>query len=440
MERATLPALARAGSGGRAGRLAREWSPAAVTLGAPAAPLLVLTGLNAVDELDRAAFAVLLPDIRDHFGMSDATALALMAATTVAVVLVEIPLSFAADRRSRVRIATWGAAVWALFSIGTGLAVSAATLLAMRIGAGGGKSVVTPTHSSLLADYYPPAARVKVFSVHRLASSVGQIAGPLLAGVLASLLGWRFPFLAFALPTLVLVVLAARLSEPARGGSERGAPAIDGDAPLAGAGPGATVRLLASVPTIRRLWLAAPFLGIALLGVPSLLSLVYDDVFGLTAAQRGAVAAAIEPLQIVGVVVAMPVVGRIAADRPGFLLRFLAGVGVADGLLVVLLAHAPSLAVAVVLHAVLAASVGTLAPAFLALVSLVAPPQARSVAFTSMSVAAIPGVAVLLPAIGAFSDALGTRASMVAMLPVSIVASLLLARAARVVAGAGSGP
>ena len=157
---------------GRLRQLRDEWRPSAITLGAPAFPLAVLFGLNAVDELDRSAFAVLLPDIRDHFGLSDAAALALVAATTIAVLLVEIPLSFAADRHSRVRMATSGAAVWALFSFGTGLATGIALLAVMRVGAGLGKAVVTPSHSSLLADYYRPEARVKVFSAHRLASDV----------------------------------------------------------------------------------------------------------------------------------------------------------------------------------------------------------------------------------------------------------------------------
>src|SRR5687767_2198297 len=202
-------------------RVVEQWRPEAITLGGPVLPLGVLFGLNAVDELDRTAFAVLLPDIREHFGLSDAGALALVAASTIAVFLVEVPLSFYADRRNRVRIATAGAAFWALFSVGTGLAVSVAMLAAMRIGSGAGKAVVTPTHSSLLADYYEPTARVKVFSFHRLANSLGQIAGPLIAGVLAAFFGWRLPFLLFALPTAVFVILALRLREPARGVHER---------------------------------------------------------------------------------------------------------------------------------------------------------------------------------------------------------------------------
>lgn len=415
-------------------RLVDEWRPAAITLGAPAFPLAVLFGLNAVDELDRSAFAVLLPDIRNHFGLTDSAALALVAATTIAIVLIEVPLSFYSDRRNRVRIATTGAALWALFSAGTGLAFSVAMLVAMRIGAGGGKSVVTPTHSSLLADYYEPAARVKVFSAHRLASSVGQIVGPVAAGVLASLFGWRAPFIVFGVPTLVLVLLALRLREPVRGWHERRS--AGADETLAGVEEGAerpwaTMRVLARVRTVRRMWMAAPFLGIALFGVPSLLSLVYEDVFGLSSAQRGLVAAGVEPLQIVGVVLAMPLVARVTEGRPGFLLRFVALVAAVDGALLVILAYAPHVAVAIAVHAVLAASIGTLAPAFFALVSLVAPPRVRSAAFSTMSVFAIPGIALFLPMIGAASDALGIQASMLIMVPVSLAAGLTLASGAR---------
>ena len=417
-------------------RIAAAWRPSAVTLGAPAFPLGVLFGLNAVDELDRAAFSILLPDIRDHFGMSDSAALSLVGVTAIAIVLIEVPLAFVADRRNRVRIASTGAAIWAIFSAATGLAVSVGMLAIARIGAGGGKAVVTPTHSSLLSDYYEPAARVKVFSAHRLASSVGQITGPLLAGVIAALFGWRAPFLLFAVPSAALVLLARRLREPVRGRYDRAAVGADDalaeieDTPES---PWATMRVLGRIPTVRRIWLAAPFLGVALFGVPSLLSLIYEDVFGLESAQRGAVAAGVEPLQIIGVLLAMPAVGRISENRPDFLLHFVAVVGVADGILLVALAYAPHVLVAVAAHALLASSIGTLAPAFFALVSLIAPPRVRSAAFTTMSFFAIPGVAIALPLLGAASDSVGIQASVLALVPVAVASGLILASAARFV-------
>jgi branched-chain amino acid transport system ATP-binding protein len=84
------------------------------------------------------------------------------------------------------------------------------------------KAVVTPTHSSLLAEYDPPDTRVKVFSAHRLASSVGQILGPILAGGIAMALGWRTPFLILAVPTAVLVIVADSLEPPTHRGARRG--------------------------------------------------------------------------------------------------------------------------------------------------------------------------------------------------------------------------
>ena len=291
-----------------------------MTLGAPAFPLFVLFGLNAVDELDRSAFAVLLPDIRDHFELSNAGALRLVSLTTIAVLLIEVPLSFYCDRGNRVRIATVGAALWGFFSIGTGAAVSVGMLVAMRIGAGGGRAVVTPTHSSLLSDFYEPAARVKVFSVHRQANSVGQILGPLVAGVLALHFGFRVPFFVFAVPTLVFVLLALRLREPVRGYYERRAAGADEATALVADEPErawATMQVLSRVRTIRRIWLAVPFLAVALFGVPNLLALVYEEVFGLDSAARGAIAAGVEPLQVLGVFVAMPRVAKVAMTDPG---------------------------------------------------------------------------------------------------------------------------
>ena len=59
----------------------------------------------------------------------------------------------------------------------------------------------------------------------------------------------------------------------------------------------------------------------------------------------------------IGVFLAMPRVADVAMRDPGFLLRFVAIVGVVDGVLLVVLAFAPNVAVAVAMHALLAASI-----------------------------------------------------------------------------------
>ncbi len=405
-----------------------EWRPSAVTMGAPVFPLLVLFGLNAVDELDRAAFAVLLPNIRDHFGLTTKEALALVSFTTIAVLLIEIPLSFYADRRNRVRIATIGAGIWGLFSIGTGFSTSVGMLAGMRVGAGGGRAVVTPTHSGLLSDYYRPETRVKVFSFHRQANSVGLILGPLIGGLLGKYFGWRAPFFVFAIPTFFFLILALRLKEPVRGFYEKQAAGTEGvEEPPAGVRE--SFKILYNVRTIRRIWMALPFLAIALFGVSSLLSIVYKDVFNVDEAGRGIIAAVIEPLQIFGVFFAMPRIAKIAMKDPGFLLRLVAAVGVFNGIVLVALAYAPNLAIAVVCNALVSGSIGVLAPAFFAMLSILAPPRVRSVTFSTISIFGIPGIALGLPLIGALSDKYGPQVSITVMVPVTLIAGFILATA-----------
>ncbi|HEU5447544.1 MAG TPA: MFS transporter, partial [Acidimicrobiia bacterium] len=156
-----------------------------ITEGQPIFPLVVLFGLNAVDELDKTAFNVLAPEIRRSFGLGISGILGLVAVIELVAILLGLPLAYWADRRSRVRLAAGGATLWGSFSLATGLAPSVGVLAAARAGAGMGRSVVTPTHFSLLADYYPPEIRPKVYGTHRAANSVGQFVGPILAGALA---------------------------------------------------------------------------------------------------------------------------------------------------------------------------------------------------------------------------------------------------------------
>ena len=56
-------------------------------------PILVLFGLNAVDELDRAAFGILLPEIRDHFNLDLSTMLGIVALSSVAALALQVPIA-----------------------------------------------------------------------------------------------------------------------------------------------------------------------------------------------------------------------------------------------------------------------------------------------------------------------------------------------------------
>jgi MFS family permease len=102
--------------------------------------------------------------------------------------------------------------------------------------------------------------------------------------------------------------------------------------------------------------------------------------------------------------------------------------------MLVVLAYAPNVGIAIAANAIVSATIGTLAPAFAVMLSLVSPPRCRSAAFSTISVFGIPGIAIVLPAIGYLSDEFGPQASMLAMVPISMLAGFMLSRAAPFVA------
>ncbi|NDB04564.1 MAG: MFS transporter [Acidimicrobiia bacterium] len=146
-------------------------------------PLMILFALNAVDELDRAAFGVLLPEIRDHFDLDLSTTLGLVGLVAVAALALQVPIAQWADRSKRVPLVVGGAIVWGVFSGLTGMATGLIIFGIARSGSALGKAVIDPTHNSLISDYYPIESRSNVFSVHRAANAVGAFVGPISAGL-----------------------------------------------------------------------------------------------------------------------------------------------------------------------------------------------------------------------------------------------------------------
>jgi branched-chain amino acid transport system ATP-binding protein len=401
-----------------------------------ATPLLILFGLNAVDELDRTAFGVLLPEIRDHFGLDNQGILSVVALVTFIALGMQWTIGYFADRRSRVHIAVGGAVAWGTFSLLTGLAPALAVLIIARCGSAIGRVVNDPTHNSLLADYYPPEVRPPVYGFHRAANSFGQIVGPLSAGLLAYAFGWRVPFIVLSIPTALLVVVAfRRLREPTRGAHERAVMGADAETIATEEAPPSLAegwRICSQVKTLKRVWLSLPFLAVSLIGLVNLGSIFYEEVFGLNEAQRGLIAGIAEPAQLVGIVIAVPIATRLFARDIGLVFRYLAIVGAVAAVMLGLFASAPNVGTAIAANIGVQAVLGMLAPGIYAALSMVIPPRARSLGYALGSLYALPGVLVLI-LIGGVSDASGIRTGMMLLVPVFLVGALIIASAGKYV-------
>jgi ABC-type branched-subunit amino acid transport system ATPase component/sugar phosphate permease len=417
-----------------AGRHPGEWLRD-ICGGEAAFPLVVLFGLNAVDELDRTAFGILLPNIRDEFHLDNTKVLGLVALVSVAALALQVPIAQYADRSRRVPLAIAGAVVWALFSGLTGLATGVIVLTIARSGSSVGKAVIDPTHNSLIADYYPINSRSRVFSTHRAANAVGSFVGPLSAGLLAYAFGWRAPFLIFMIPTLVFAVIALRLREPVRGRWERQAMGAS-DEVIA---TEETVpsyaeswRTVQKIESLKRIWWSLPFLATALIGFVALASLLYEQEFGLDERARGFASAIAEPFQLVGLILGSRIVTRRFLGNMRGLIRFLAKVAVATSIAAIGFALAPNIVVAVAVNCVISASLAMLGPGILVALSLAIPPRARATGFSVASLWVIPGL-IVLPIIGWISGHVGIRWGLLVLVPLFIIGSLVLGSAGSVI-------
>jgi len=394
-------------------------------------PLAILFGLNMADELDRSAYLILLPEIRDDFGLSNTGILAVVAVAAAVALLLTVPIAHMADRSSRVRIALVGAALWGAFSLGTGLAITVWMLVAMRSGAAIGQGVVFPTHNSLLADYYPIASRPRVYSIHRAANSIGTIIGLLVGAGLAQAFDWRTPFVVFAVPTLLLVIAGARLTDPGRGHFERQAAHLGHDGSLDEADEEApsfaeAVRMVWTIRSLRRIFAALPFLAASIVGLGALASLQYAETFDLTEVQRALANVRVQLVALAGVAVGARLTTRAFRKGAPEIFRVLFYSAIFASVMAAAFAAAPNVALAVAAHALVAGALVIVGPGVLAALSLAIPPRARSMGFSIGALWVLPGLLVI-PFVGWIGDNWGFRWGLLVLVPVFLVGGLLIA-------------
>ncbi|HMG45741.1 MAG TPA: MFS transporter [Acidimicrobiales bacterium] len=398
----------------------------------PVLALLVLTGLNGVDEMSRTSFTVVAPLAADHFGVGLVGIVVPFVLAFAAALALAVPIATLADRRNRVHLALLGGGIFAVASALVGVSPNVWLLAVFLAGSNVGKAFIEPSHTSLMSDYYAVGLRPRIFSFHRGGNAIGALLGGVGAGYLAEAFGWRAPFLLFAVPTVLLVLAGARLREPVRGAQERalaGAAAssvdTEEDAPSLAEG----WRMCWQIDSLRRIYRTLPFLMPALVGFVIFSTFMYREVFGLDETARGWVVGLVEgPSQLVGLAIGARLGMKLFAKDPTLLFGLLA-----KGIFVVSVATlgfawSPHVLVAVACHVVISASLAFTLPGIFAALSLAIPPRARSMGFAMGSVFVMAGM-VVLPLIAAAADAWGMRWGITLMVPVFLVGGLVIASA-----------
>jgi predicted MFS family arabinose efflux permease len=177
----------------------------------------VLTGLNALNYLDRFLLSPLLPLIIAGLSLSDGQAGSLQSAFILVYALVCPVAGWLGDRMSRLRIAALGVAVWSIATFASGLATTFAWLLLARAMVGIGEATYTVVTPSLLSDHYPPSRRARALSIFYAAMPFGIFLGYLLGGQIGAHYGWRPAFFIAGGPGLLCALALFLLRDPPRG-------------------------------------------------------------------------------------------------------------------------------------------------------------------------------------------------------------------------------
>jgi predicted MFS family arabinose efflux permease len=172
--------------------------------------------------IDRQILAILLPAIREEFGVSDAW-LGFLTGTAFAMfyIVLGIPVARYADRHNRRNLIALAVAVWSGMTALSGMAANFAQLALARIGVGVGEAGCSPPAHSMIADLYPPEKRSTAMGVYTIGISAGIMMAYLGGGWVAQNIGWREALLVVGLPGLILAAIVRfTVVEPKRGHSE----------------------------------------------------------------------------------------------------------------------------------------------------------------------------------------------------------------------------
>jgi predicted MFS family arabinose efflux permease len=183
--------------------------------------LLLLTGLNLLNYIDRYILPGAQPLIQAEFHVSDERMGALTTALFVTYMLTAPFTGWLGDRFRRKPLIVAGAVLWSLATLVTYWVHSYWSLYFRHALVGVGEATFGIFAPAVISDFFPARERNRILSWFYLAIPVGAALGYLIGGQLGERFGWRTPFLVGAIPGLLIAAAyAVFATEPVRGGSD----------------------------------------------------------------------------------------------------------------------------------------------------------------------------------------------------------------------------
>jgi branched-chain amino acid transport system ATP-binding protein len=428
--------------------------PRRLTAPFPAMPLLVLMGINACLLMAGALLGLQIVGIQNgyHAGLS------VLANTIVQQIQLgigtDLPVAVAANRRSRWHFAIAGAIVFALLAGLLAVAGLVSDTWFLYIGVIGvilGSGTLLSTQHGALAEFYPVEVRTRAILAHRFVGATAVALAAPVAFAFGTGFGWELPF--FVLAGLGLVVAGvgggALAHQRKRGvslpsataappNSLKSAHSTTSEAPATL--PEAT-RVLFSVPSIRALYRALPFLAVTFFGIAYYTNLLYLNVFHQDAASRHLAIDLSSVGAALGVLAALVVLPRLFRFDPTKAMRMVTRGALTAFVAAIVLAVSPSLGLSVAANIIFMGAAAWVVAGVYAALSVALPARLMTLGYGLSSLWFILGVLLVGPVgtIGTtLAAAIGTdfgfRASFWLFAPLLVIGAALLRRSGQYMA------
>ena len=168
-----------------------------------------------LNQADRQAFNIVLPQIQEHLGASDSL-MGLIATLFNVFYAITVPFAgYYADRLSRSRQIWISVLIFSTATFFTGLSGGIFAFILFRcFGMGVGQGMFGPTYTGIIASYHDGRTRARAMSIHQTSYYLGVITCGFLAGWLAEKFGWQHAFFVFGgLGIVFTAIIAWRLKD-----------------------------------------------------------------------------------------------------------------------------------------------------------------------------------------------------------------------------------
>ncbi len=186
--------------------------------------LVLLTGLNLVNYIDRYVLPGVQEMVKSEFHVSDERLGSLATYFFLTYIIAAPATGWLGDHFPRKPLIVIGALFWSGVNLFTAMVHNFDALLVRHAALGIGEASFGIFGPAVLADFYPPEQRNRALTIFNVAIPVGAAIGYAAGAALGEAHGWRSAFYVSAVPGLLLAVaIFFFMKEPERGGTDSAA-------------------------------------------------------------------------------------------------------------------------------------------------------------------------------------------------------------------------